>query len=283
MYQFEIPYNFDKELIEHLIMLDITEQIHSIYFPPFKEDYSSAKQYYTNIKRQHDVYNTLPKERENYESHIKLINNYFPETAMLLLQQNNKLIDEKLLDYYYYDLNIHKFCVGSLIQAEIIRKKFPLCEIIGSITMKIMPNDLQEEKYKVFDGFVLWFPYNRNLPQIKLLPKQYKYILLVNCDCSIYCNGTAHWLATSLEEEINSRNYCPHATIKRTFENIIRINPEDLKLFKPYISYFKLQGREFKTFDIISDICKYTNNYNIVNKESLYYNIETDIKFNHHS
>ena len=68
--QFEIPYNFDKELIEHLTMLNIKKLIHSIYLPPFKEDYISAKHYYTSSKRQHNVYNTLPDNRIEYESHI---------------------------------------------------------------------------------------------------------------------------------------------------------------------------------------------------------------------
>lgn len=281
MKKFEIPYNFDKELIEHLTMLNIKKLIHSIYLPPFKEDYISAKHYYTSSKRQHNVYNTLPDTRIEYESHIQLINNNFPNTLMLLLQQNDKLMDDKLLNYYY-NLGIHKFCVGSLEQAKIIRNKFPSSEIIGSITMKIMPKDLDNPNYNIFNGFVLWFPYNRNLPQIKLLPKQYKYILLVNCDCSIYCNGTVHWLASSLDEENNSYLYCPHYKIKRTFSNTIRINPEDLSIFEPYIAYFKLQGREFKTFDIITDICKYTNYpSNYQNNESLYYNDETDILFNH--
>jgi hypothetical protein len=82
--------------------------------------------------------------------------------------------------------------VGSYNQAKIIRDelKDTNIEIIGSITMKIMPQDLNDKKYEIFNSFVLWFPYNRNIYQIKKMPIKYKYILLVNCDCSIYCSGT---------------------------------------------------------------------------------------------
>lgn len=55
-------------------------------------------------------------------------------------------IDMDLL-YYYINLGFNKFCVGNIEQATIIRKILPESEIIGSITMKIMPNDLMEEKY----------------------------------------------------------------------------------------------------------------------------------------
>lgn len=279
MNKFEIPYNFDKQLINYLSMLQIHNKIHSIYLPPFKDDYISAKHFHTHAYGQ-NVLNSFPLNKQEYESHINLINNYFPNTLMLLLQQNNTLIDEQLLDYYY-NLGFHKFCVGSYEQAKIIRNKFPYCEIIGSITMKIMPKDLTDNKYKIFDGFVLWFPFNRNLPEIKKLPKNYKYTLLVNCDCSIYCDGTRHWLATSQKNDQNSGNYCPRLHCSEEFKDIIRIKAEDLILFENYISYFKLQGREYKTVDLISDICIYLNynQYSIQNNENLYYNKSTDNVF----
>ena len=62
------------------------------------------------------------------------------------------------------------------------------------------------------------------------------------------------------------------------FKDIIRIKVEDLILFENYISYFKLQGREYKTVDLISDICIYLNynQYSTQNNENLYYNKFTD-------
>jgi len=42
----------------------------------------------------------------------------------------------------YLKLNIKQFCVGSLNQAKMIKEIDPSIEITGSITMKMMPDDL---------------------------------------------------------------------------------------------------------------------------------------------
>ena len=39
-----------------------------------------------------------------------------------------------------------------------------------NITMKVSPQDLEDNKYEIFDAIVLWFPYNRKLSVIKSLP-----------------------------------------------------------------------------------------------------------------
>ncbi len=284
MNQFEIPYNFDKKLIKYLKTMNIDEFIHCIYLPPYQEDYIAAKHFYMASDVKHDIPSKLPTERTDYESHVKNINDAFPNKMMLLLQQNSRLMEDNLLDYYHYDLGFNKFCVGSYEQAKVLREKYPDCEIIGSITLKIMPKDLENSKYEIFDKFVLWFPYNRNLPQIKLLPKKYEYILLVNCDCSIYCEGTHHWLAQTLEEERRTR--CPKERSSVEYEDIILVRPRDLIVFEPYISCFKLQGREYETTAIIWDVKNYINQYkqykklnNIKLNEDLYYNPVTDKKF----
>lgn len=277
MKPFEIPYNFDKQLINILYNIDPSGQLfHCIYCPPYIEDYISAKSNYIhhnniNLNSQQSI------TRQEYESHIKNIQKYFPDKLMLLLQQNNSCITEQLL-FYYYSLGFNKFCVGNIQQAIMIRKLLPDSEIIGSITMKIMPTDLNNKDYEVFDGFVLWFPYNRNIDTIKTLPNKYKYILLVNCDCSIYCSGTHHWFASKEQEK---RIQCPNKKYKFAKDTIIRIDPQDLSIFEPYVSYFKLQGREFTTNQIIKDIMIYSTNYNLLNpniiiEESKYQNNNID-------
>ena len=257
MKQFEIPYNFDLNLIIALYKLNITDLFHCIYVPPYWEDYVSAKYNYIHHNGI-NMQNNKKMTREEYEFHISYINAYFPDKLMLLLQQNNQCISNELLSYYY-NLGFHKFCVGNLKQAQQIKTSYPNDEIIGSITMKIMPKDLKDKRYEIFDGFVLWFPYNRNLKMIQSLPKNYKYILLVNCDCSIYCQGSHHWFANHQEEQVLN---CPKP---KTWENIIRIDPCDLSLFDPYISYFKLQGREYSTNELLKDIILYTTNYKYLN------------------
>lgn len=44
---FEIPYNFDKELINQLVQIDSSGKLyHSIYMPPYYNDYFAAKRNY---------------------------------------------------------------------------------------------------------------------------------------------------------------------------------------------------------------------------------------------
>ena len=258
MRQFEIPYNFDKTLISALYKLDPEgSKYHCIYCPPFWEDYISAKYNYIHVNGL-NMSNNKQMTRVDYESHILYINLYFPGKLMLLLQQNNECISTSLLKYYY-NLGFTKFCVGSVEQARIIKCLFPEVEIIASITMKIQPEDLKKLEYSIFDSIVLWFPYNRNFNLIKHLPKNYKYILLVNCDCSIYCQGSHHWFASSQEEK---QIHCPK---KNSWSDIIRIEPQDLYLFEPYITYFKLQGREYSTTNLLKDIILYTTNFKYLN------------------
>lgn len=263
--QFEIPYNFDIQLIDFLkIYNDIN--IHCIYLPPFKEHYHSAKFYCEGVP------GSMPKTLEEYEKHISYINKNFPNKLMLLLQQNNILLSEELLNYYIR-LGFTKFCVGSIEQADIIRQKNINYEIIGSITMKINNEKLLENDYTSFNGFVLWFPFNRDIEAIKQLPQNFYYILLINCGCKTYCTGDHHWFAKSKDEELKvGTYYCPKRK-DPSFKNSIFIPPEDLSFFDTYIKYYKLQGREYTTIKIINDIVRY-NNENFI-KESLlmrYYN-----------
>ena len=254
----EIPYNFDKNLIDALFKIDASGQIyHCIYVPPFWEDYISAKYNYVHYNGK-SIKDNKQMTRQEYEAHISYINFCFPNKLMLLLQQNNSCISQNLLQYYY-NLGFKKFCVGNVAQAQNIRQLYPKSEIIGSITMKISPKNLEESQYSIFDGFVLWFPYNRNIDTIKLLPQNYKYILLVNCDCSIYCKGTHHWFASAEDE---SQIRCPS---NYDWKTIIRIDPYDLSIFEPYITYFKLQGREYLTNDIIRDIVLYSTDFKYLN------------------
>ena len=257
----EIPYNFDKNLIDILKQFDSKGQRYScIYAPPFKFDYVGAKHNYIHLNN-NSINNNFPKTREEYIEHITYINNIFPNKLMLLLQQQNCYMPAHLLTWYY-NLGFKKFCVGSVKQATIIKELFQDVEIIGSITMKVTIEDLQKTEYNIFDGFVLFFPYNRDLESIQKLPKKYKYILLVNCQCDVTCQGTHHWFA-NIPEEKTSLQRCPHLYRSDSWENIIQIRPMDLPVFDPYISSYKLQGREYVTADLLKDIYLYTTDWSV--------------------
>lgn len=275
---FEIPYNFDKKLIDGLQLIDPSANLyHSIYIPPYYRDYISAKYYYNHpIGKDMKILHSL--SREEYISHIDYIKNIYPNKLMLLLQQTDFILNKNFIQYYI-NLGFTKFCVGSIKQAKLIKDLLPSAEITGSITMKLSYNDfvtnLDLKKY--FDNFVLWFPYNRDFQLIRQLPKHFNYVLLVNCNCSIHCLGSNHWFANKDYEE-HITLHCPKIHFNHEWSDLIKIRPMDLDLFTSNITYFKLQGREYNTEDILKDICVYSYDYstlpnlniaeNIYNKKS---------------
>lgn len=146
--------------------------VHSIYLPPMLDDYLGAKNFTkiipyvigkVPVPLNVSVCDTIPTKETTYVSHINLINEYFPGKCCLLLQSTTELMDKYTLTKYI-NYGIKKFCVGSIRQAAIIKSILPEAEITGSITMRIMPEDLNNHKelYKNFNNFVLWFPYNKN-------------------------------------------------------------------------------------------------------------------------
>ena len=270
MKPFDLPYNFDKDLIEfyRIFFKKGENMVHSIYLPPLQDDYLAAKNYTRIIPyavgkiptpMDAGICNTIPSDEYAYSLHISLINKYFPNKCCLLLQNPKELMSKYTLKKYI-DQGITKFCVGSIKQAAIIKSVLPEAEITGSITMKIMPEDLNNHKelYKDFNNFVLWFPYNKNFDLLEQLPKDFKYSLLVNCTCSKNCSGK-HWLVESEEEEMINCKTCPTKTEGYNIDqDSIYIRPADLKYYDNYISFYKFQGREHSTPLIISDIAKYT-------------------------
>ena len=254
----EIPYNFDTKLIDFLNIYKFT--MHCIYLPPLGLDYPFSAKYNTLRIAKNLIDIHFPETREEYEYHINYIKKSFSNKMMLLLQSNIKVMKEEMLQYYI-NLGFTKFCVGTIEQAKLIRQLIPEAEIIGSITMKIEPEILQNNlnEYKAnFDGFVLWFPFNRDLNKVWQLPKCFKYSLLVNCFCMTCCDGTRHWFIR--EEQENNLFFCPHKIHSESdkYKDIIFIRPDHLELFDKYITYFKLQGREHATQEIIQDIILYT-------------------------
>ena len=277
---FEIPYNFDKKLIDFLTIYT-SISVHCIYLPPMEIDYSdSAKRYTVRLEGRLGIPNT----KEEYEEHIKYINKFFPNKIMLLLQSNRKIMN-KLKLKYYISLGITKFCVGTIKQAKLIRQILPTAEITGSITMKIEPEELKKNikiYRKYFDNFVLWFPYNRDMQKINALPEGFGYVMLINCGCSIICDGTHHWFENSYTTEAKYwMRRCPKELNPEkygSYKNVIFIKPTHLYLFEDKITYWKLQGRESGTDIIIKDIIMYTTNvdiYRIAEQDDIYetYNI----------
>ena len=186
---------------------------------------------------------------------------------MLLLQHPTNILSDQLLEWYLTNFNITKFCVGNIEQAKQLKNYNPNFEIIGSITMKIDKQKLlsNEDYFKYFNGFVLWFPFNRDLDAIAELPKDFKYVLLANGGCHIYCTGTQHWYAKSFEEDQACFKKCNLSQLRKNPVTSMTVRPMDLQFFDPFITYYKIQGREWTTQRLIKHIVIYD-----VNTESIY-------------
>lgn len=281
MRQFEFPYNFDKQLLYTLQMLDPNgTTINCIYVPPYYHDYK------TILRTGEQAFFLSNMTREEYENHILFINSLFPNKIQILLQRNDLLLNESICKYYI-NLGINKFCVGSIEQAELLKKINSKLEIIGSISMHLDSIKIKDniENYKLwFDGFVLSFKAARDLQDIKNLPKQFYYVLLINAYCNIHCKGEHHWY--HYDTNINNPQpiKCPGILSNNKSSTMIdwnscaRIRPMDLGFFDPYISIYKLQDRGWPSKDIIRDYILYTTNYsiypNINYDERMYYQNE---------
>ncbi len=263
---FEIPYNFDLGLLNGIQLLHVPiDNIYCFYIPPYQEDYTSIFRGSTFLAR----------NRKEYEVHISYIKELFGANKLQLLLQStntNKILPkEKLI--YYFRLGFTKFCCGSIEQAKMIKEINSEAEIVGSITMKINQQKIQENFLiykKIFDKFVLDFSYTRDIEKIKKMPTDFQYLLLVNSPCNSQCDGTHHWFA---EDQYHIT--CPGKHSDISFEQSCIINPIDLCLFDKYISIYKLQDRGWPTDIILRDLIVYSRDYklypNIKNDFEIYY------------
>ncbi len=253
MRQFEIPYNFDKKLIDGLKLLNIdSNMIACFYIPPYWHDYISVDR---------DCSEQLSQMSwEEYVSHINYIQENFPNKLQLLLQNitGKQILNIEQLQPYI-DLGFNNFCCGTYEQAKIIKDINPTFTVVGSIRMHISKEILEKnkEKYKnIFDYFVLDFKYYRNIKAIKNLPLDFKYIILVNSWCNVNCSGDLHW------DALPSKNFsCLYWNTPRSWETSCTIRPMDLKYFDPYIAIYKLQDRAWSSDKILKDVIIYMNDY----------------------
>lgn len=263
----EIPYNFDLELIVKLNQMVKNKQlckdaIFCFYIPLYWEDG-------IGVLRKPNLDNRKQISRQDYLNHLRAINNAFPGTCQILIQNNLFLSIEQL--NFYINAGVNKFCVGNYRQAKYIRKYIPNAEIIASITMGLDKEKLEKHpEYKeIFNGIVLPFKYTQLLDEIKVLPKDYFYIIIPNSDCSIYCTGIQHWRAP-LSDDLNQIPvFCPKCAPKNCYIES-SIQARDVSLFKPYIKILKLVDRSFPTNIILEEIYKYKDIYQTNTNEKNY-------------
>lgn len=258
--EFEIPYNFDPQLIALIKQFDnrpithFPSFVNCIYMPPYFHDYK------TILRGGYQASQLESMTRKEYEKHIDFISQLYPGKIQILLQNPNIIMDSDTVKYYN-SLGINKFCSGSLEQSQIVRENCMNSNIVGSITMRVSKEHLDSHpEYKeMFDGFVLHFPFSKSIDSIKALPQDYYYLLLVNAFCQTTCPGAHHWFNSYLP---GSKDPTSDGCIQvANWEKTALVNPADLVLFEPYIKIFKLQDRGWTTDEIFRDFILYTSNF----------------------
>ena len=237
---FEVPYNFDKELLTRLE--PYKNNIKFLFLSAFYEDWGHTRE-------NTFLDNKIPKTREEYSEHIKSIFNAGYEIGLLVQELTE--IDETKFDYYI-DLGITIFIVTNDNNAQILKNKGAKC-LIASITKALAPAEVNEVN-DIYDLIVLPFEFTRNIQLFKTIKesKKDKLILLVNSNCAYDCAvRKQHW-----HENKGYSFQCPYMNNQ---EKMSYVPGNDLHFFDPFISHYKLQGREWDTDYIVKNVESYVN------------------------
>lgn len=242
MRKFEVPYNFDKELLN--TYTKYKDNITFAYMPTFIEDMKDAR-----YSQMNEIY---PKDRFEYESHIdNLLNNKIKPA--ILFQNPETTINDNTIKYYL-NLGVSNFIVFHDEVALKIKQLSPNSHITASVTKRLTLKDIienQNKYYNIYDNIVLFFPFNRALAKLKYLPQNLNYTFLVASHCSYECNVCMeHWFRRDFSEKFEK--FCYKDTKKEIY-----IDPNHLSLFDKYAYSYKIQGRDIGTQNIEKLIINY--------------------------
>lgn len=252
MYKFEIPYNFNPDG-KYFIYLEecyqYREYIDNIYLPCYIDPENKDNQHNTR----EELSNSFPKTLDEYAKHIHKLQEY--DIPLTILIQRNATYD--IIKYYIDTYGIMSFIINDDDLAKKFKNEFGNdIDLRLSITRKATFKELCEQDLSMYDNICLFFWFGRHLDKIKELPDKYNYSILVNSDCLWNCSECDHhWF--------NGRNYKPRCREKMldkfyiNMKTVCYIRPEDLNLFYPYISVFKIQGRERSSRKIFKELKEY--------------------------
>lgn len=281
MKKFEIPFNFDIELLNFLDDNIDKNWIEFLFLSPFKEDGINARSHVENVNVNGWTYR-VPETRDEYTKIIEEIQKRGYRPAVLL--QETRYFPMDKLDYYF-KLGIRDFVVNNDQVALNIKNKDSSYNVVASITKTLSANDIAQNDYSMYDRIVLHFPFNRALDRLKELPQKYNYTILANSYCCYKCTvAKKHWYSTP--EEAKKLNCIKHDDK----DSLVYIPPEYIYLFEPYAASFKLQGREYPTYKLANEIYYYYNRlhnpmagviYNRLSPFNMhqYFNAAKDMKF----
>lgn len=264
--KFELPYNFDFELINKLSDKEgkygnynqYLDNVSCMYLPCYWED---------GLNSRHNLLldGTIPKSWEEYKKHLFALLKI--SKPAILIQQGT---DMEAIDTYYY-FGVRKFILSDNELAGTIKDKYDDCELILSITKCVSDKELLDSKkygIDIYDKIVLPFRYCRQIQLLEALSEKQdfdknKYILMVNSHCLYNCNRCKkHWTLNdeNLEEyrrkeKVLTDGYC----LGIYSEERAYIQPYDLRYFDKYIGEYKLVDRLDYTEEILSNLEKYCN------------------------
>lgn len=243
-FKFELPYNFDKELIYKLLNTEYVDTLRKrtafMYLPCFRADG-------TNTREEIPMYKLLaPTTRNEYAEHIHLIQDELGIPAAVLIQRERQITEEQLK--YYTDLGVRNFIVSSVGVAYKLKHICSDVVTVCSITRKLTYTDILNKDLSMFDVIVLDFPFERGLDRVKSLPKQYTYSMLVNNrGCFVDCQQYSHWF--------DGNSTC------RYFHNVncgqaraLDLSYADYNKFSGYVNHLKMQGRQDATECVLAGI-----------------------------
>ena len=237
---FEVPYNFDENLIK--FYKKNRSYINYLYLPPYKDDSANTR---TSIQTNTVGHCYMPNTREEYEYHLRRIKEAGLRFVILWQVYEHDLSIE-MLDYYS-GLETSGFIVANDKNAALIKQYNPQLLVICSIVQRTCYNILNKDLTN-YDYVILYYTFNRALDVLKLLSNlKDKLIIMPNTLCDVNCPSVHHWFPTK------DKPFDPSRDCSMTIEHIDRcgfIFPEHLKLFDKYVGGYKLQGRELATESI---------------------------------
>lgn len=243
--KFEVPYNFDESLIKYYIKHK--QKIKFLYLPPFAEDLINTR---SSIQTSRRGYCYMPKTRDEYESHLRLIKSVgLP--FVVLWQSLDNIISKRDLDYYS-NLGANGFIIANDFNAKIIKDYNPSLYVICSLVQRLRSNIINKD-FQYYDFIILYYSFNRALDAIKKLAHlKEKIVILPNSLCHIDCPSIHHWFPKNEKALANLDCWLKEETLDKCG----MIFPEHIYLFDQHIGGFKLQGREYST-EAIKHICHF--------------------------
>ena len=245
---FEIPWNADPELIVKIYESPYKDKVKFVYMPCIYE--------HGECTRRENDYTLLTKDM--FEKVVELIKECEFEPCVLMQRR----VEPECIPYYH-DLGIRYYTVGEDRIADYLREKYGNdVYITASITKDLMADDYEmyAAKYPdLYDIFILRHGFSKDIEGIINLPKELKYGIMPNLPCLWNCPiYRSHWFSwEENNEEINKYQFkcLPY---RDDINNSMYIIPQDIWLFDPYITSYKIVGRTEKTNIIYNHLASYS-------------------------